>query len=321
MVADNDFATREQLYNGGLTTPHRLHLSHNLVGLEAGGWSFHGLTYEGQILGWGTLNPERWRSGTLSNPGYQLSTPTILPASEAIGKVIQLEAGRKHVVLRNERGEVWEYRSFGRAYRVVDATQWGTAINGKAVVAVEAGWEHSAILTQDGSVYVWWEFGSGLMDREAAAAGEENLPEATHDSPLLGVTFSLETETVKLPDIPPLSPDLSSPRDKIKVIASGDHFVYALTHQARIYRLDISPVGRDSPNMPDPEDSPTRSIGSRERLSMAFVSGERCWEYLPQFCQPDELGKLSSKFELPPTHISAHFHSFVACGFNFCTPS
>lgn len=73
-------------------------------------------------MAWGQLNGEEFASprAPLSNPGVIIHEPMVLPVSKQIGEVVQLQAGRKHVILKNRKGEVWEYFSFGRAYRVVD---------------------------------------------------------------------------------------------------------------------------------------------------------------------------------------------------------
>lgn len=288
------------------------------------------------------MDGEQWVSpagSALSHPGAVVHVPFVLPASEsgAMGEVVQLECGRKHVVARNKGGEVWEYYAFGRAYRVVDAARaWGVgAGKGKEVRAVAAGWAHSAVLTEGGSAFFWWEFGSGKMERLAKEAGEGQLEDTQKE----GVSFVVEAETTRLPDLPI---SRNGPKDdKIVTIACMDHQVLALTRDSSLYRLDISPV--PLPNRPlaphgsdDPEDSPVRSSASRARLEAAFVSGQRRWEPMRQFCDIDEIRKLeafaqegdesSAKIKPPPlstriNHISAHFHSFVVCAFSLpCWP-
>lgn len=78
----------------------------------------------------------------LADSGRVLHQPTLSPLNEQLGEIVQVEAGRKHVLLRNLAGEVWELRSFGRAVKVMDeAARWGVgAGRGKEVVAVEAAW-------------------------------------------------------------------------------------------------------------------------------------------------------------------------------------
>lgn len=197
------------------------------------------------------------------------------------------------------------------------------------VVAVEAGWQHSGVLTASGAVYVWWEPGSAPLARLATEAGEGDLTNPSTQ----GVTFSLKTETTRLPDLPmprrAASPRArpTEPADKIISVASGVDFVIALTSSSKLYYLNISPV--DIPNQPltrhageDAEDSPDRGRASRARLDAAFLSGERSWELMSRFCEMEHVrtlpvwnteGKVKPAFETRVTAISAHFHSFVAC--------
>lgn len=119
-ISPDDSNTRRHLLQGGLPLPTRLPLSATVVGLEAGGYSFHALTSTGKIIAWGTMDGENWaRGGALSHVGVCAHEPFELPATRdgRMGEVTQLEAGRKHVVARNTRGEVWEYRCFGRVYQ------------------------------------------------------------------------------------------------------------------------------------------------------------------------------------------------------------
>lgn len=121
-ISADDHSSKRHLIQGGLPLPTRLPLSATVVGLEAGGYSFHALTSSGAIISWGTMDGDNWaRGGALSHVRACAYTPFELPASKtgALGEVVQVQAGRKHVVVRNTKGEVWEYRSFGRAYQFV----------------------------------------------------------------------------------------------------------------------------------------------------------------------------------------------------------
>ena len=212
--------------------------------------------------------------------------------------------------------------------RVVDSNQsWGPKSD--PVVAVEAGWQHSGVLTASGAVWIWWEFGSAPLARLAKDAGEGDLTDVSTQ----GVTFNLQTDCTRLPDLPTPRRSANSrakpaePADKITSIASGVNFMIALTNSSKLYYLDISPV--DIPNQPlthhageDAEDSPDRGRASRARLEAAFVSGERSWQLMSRFCDMEQVrtlpvwqteGKSKPALETRITAISAHFHSFVAC--------
>lgn len=114
------------------------------MSLAAAGWSFHALTSTGKLISWGTLDGETFAMGSapLSEPGRVLEQPTLSPLCDQLGEIVQVEAGRKHVLMRNSIGEVCEMRSFGRIAKVEDVDRrWGEgAGRGKDVIAVEAAW-------------------------------------------------------------------------------------------------------------------------------------------------------------------------------------
>ncbi|GAA5897494.1 hypothetical protein JCM5296_001142 [Sporobolomyces johnsonii] len=310
---------RSRIIQGGLPLPTRLELPASPVSLVAGGWSFHALTAEGQVVSWGTLNGESWArdDAPLRDDGRTVR-PMILPQSDAIGPVVQLDAGRRHVVMLGGDGRVWEMRAFGRVVEVVDeGSRWGTSSRsqgdaGRKIASVHAGWDYSAALTVSGDVYVWWESGPALLDRAAEAAGELSLSSPSTE----GVAFSLEVDTLRLPPLP--SPE------KIELIACGDNFILSLTDQSKLYFLDLSAVPDPSqPHAPqgargDSEDSPARSRESRGRLDAQLMAGRRGWRLMRRFCDVEEVAKLEGFKErgiasgTQITHISAHFRSFAA---------
>ncbi|GAA5928330.1 hypothetical protein JCM10213_005709 [Rhodosporidiobolus nylandii] len=314
---------RSRLIQGGIPLPTRLELPAPPVSLVAGGWSFHALTADGEVVSWGTLDGESFASdlAPLHYPGRTVR-PMLLPQRDNLGEVVQLEAGRRHILLLGKDGRVWEMHSFGRAVEVRDeAGRWVAAARldgeaGSAVKAVQAGWDYSAVLTQGGDVYVWWQPGPARLDDGAAQAGERDLASPSAQ----GVSFLLEMDTLRLPALPP-SP--AHPDDKIEVIACGDNFLVALTSASQLYYLDLSPV--PLPNQPfahqgardDQEDSPVRSRASRERLAAEFVAGRRGWKRMSRFCDMSEVEQLDSFKEkglaagTRITHVSAQFRSFA----------
>ncbi|GAA5848397.1 hypothetical protein JCM9279_006554 [Rhodotorula babjevae] len=309
---------RSLVIGDALPVPTRIELPAPPVALVAGGWSFHALGSNGEVVSWGQLNGGLFAGddAPLANEG-RTARPMVLPQSEALGSVAQLEAGRAHVVMRGEDGRVWEMRAFGRVVEVRDeAGRWGTSAGGgqAAVVLVQAGWDYSAVLTAGGDIYVWWGLAPAASDEGAAAAGEADLD----DPSTQGVAFPLDLDTLRLPPLP----SSSSTADPVSLISCGDDFILALTRAGALYRLDLSPVapGPNQQRVPpgavnDPHDSPIRSRESRSRLEAAFVSGARSWTYLHRFCDMGEVGRLeglSASSGTRITHISAHFESFAA---------
>ncbi|GAA6007745.1 hypothetical protein JCM10207_004859 [Rhodosporidiobolus poonsookiae] len=312
---------RSRLLAGGLPLPTRLELPAPPVALVAGGWSFHALTADGEVVSWGQLEAEN-AHGTEQAPLHyagRILRPSVLPQMGQIGEVVQLEAGRKHILLLGKDGKVWELHSYGRAVEVRDeGERWGAAARFgeggnvlNAVKAVQAGWDYSTVLTQGGDVYTWWQPGRGVLKTKAAEAGENDLDPSTH-----GVGFSLSLDTLRLPSLP-ASDDF--PDDKIDRVACGDNFIIALTVHSQLYHLNLAdsrPFGGQGGQGDD--DSPTRSRESRARLEAEFLDGRRAWKHMKRFCDMGEVGQLDGFKEkgLAPgtriTHISAQFRSFAA---------
>ncbi|KAM0787403.1 hypothetical protein ACM66B_003487 [Microbotryomycetes sp. NB124-2] len=319
-IAGSENRLRDRIIHGGLVIPTRIKLGSSIVALAAAGWSFHALTSEGYIISWGTMDGGQFVMGNapLSNPGRVIQQPLAHPNRKEMGDVVDLKAGRGHVLAKSSDGSVYEFRCLGRTAKVRDADgRWGhhSGSDGSNVVAVEAGWEHSLVLTRAGDVFIWWQSGPGTIAEAAEAAGEQTLTDATCQ----GVLFPLEVESVKLPDLPnPLDDE-----ERIRMVATGDTFVIALTTSSRLFFLDVTNVSDRAGQLgnaggDDPDDSPDRSRASRERLAMAFLSGQRRWRLMSKFCEADEFRSLEAfKIRAPPsstriTHISAHFKSFFA---------
>ncbi|KPV75230.1 uncharacterized protein RHOBADRAFT_53234 [Rhodotorula graminis WP1] len=312
---------RSLVIGDALPVPTLIELPAPPVALVAGGWSFHALGSNGEVVSWGQLNGGLFAGddAPLSNEGRTVR-PMVLPQSEAVGPVAQLEAGRAHVVMRGEDGRAWEVRALGRVVEVRDeGGRWGASAGGGqgAIVLVQAGWDYSAVLTAGGDIYVWWGLAPAASDEGAAAAGEDDLDDPSSQ----GVAFPLDLDTLRLPPLPSSSSSTLA-ADPISLISCGDDLILALTRTGTLYRLDLSPVA-PNPNQPrippgafnDPHDSPIRSRESRSRLEAAFVSGARRWTCLRRFCDISEVGRLeglSVSGETRITHVSAHFESFAA---------
>ncbi|GAA6050234.1 hypothetical protein JCM3770_002749 [Rhodotorula araucariae] len=311
-------AVRNLVIGDALPVPTRIELPAPPTSLVAGGWSFHALTAEGDVVSWGQLNGGLFTrdEAPLSSQGRTLR-PTVLPQMGTVGPVAQLEAGRAHTVMLGEDGRVWEMRAFGRVVEVRDeARRWG-AETGSGAAAVQAGWDYSAILTTSGDVFVWWGIPPGACDEGAVAAGEGNLDDPSSE----GVAFPLDLDTLKLPPLPSSAPA----DDAISLISCGDDFLVALTKSGQLYYLDLSPVPVGPGHRPvppganiDPNDSPFRSRESRNRLETAFLTGARAWIHLRRFCDMGEVARLDG-FKAGGvasgtriTHVSAHFNSFAA---------
>ncbi|KAM0747268.1 RCC1/BLIP-II [Meredithblackwellia eburnea MCA 4105] len=349
-ISPDDHSTKRGLMSGGLPVPTPLPSlsSYTIVGLESSGFSFHALTSTGSIISWGTMDGENFaRGGALSHVGFCAYSPFEIPATKSgsMGEVVQLEAGRKHVLVRNNAGEVWEYRSFGRAYKVSDANSlFSPKVD--PVTSISAGWTSSAILTRSNQIFIWWEPAPAPLARLAAEAGEGDLQDPSKE----GVCFEAEMNMVQLPEIPGIGsaaaatkkssrarPSFQPDRDDdanaqdehIASIATGASFLIALTNFGRLFHLDISPVplahqplAHQGSTLPD--DSPERSRDSVARLVAAYANGERRWREMRGFGEMKLVGRAEGwdkvienggrkpERQTRITSISAHFRNFVA---------
>lgn len=109
-------------------------------------------------MSWGTMDAGSGfpRPGAPLHQAWRtIHQPMLHPCNAEMGPIVQMEAGRKHLLLRTDAGDVWEFRSIGRAMRVSDVDQrWGTTQNGpvadpgQKVVQVEAAWVSALAMSQ-----------------------------------------------------------------------------------------------------------------------------------------------------------------------------
>ncbi|KAH9823499.1 regulator of chromosome condensation 1/beta-lactamase-inhibitor protein II [Melampsora americana] len=289
-------------------TPVRLEAveSKALIDLQAGGWSFHGLTVDGHIWCWGTMD------GTFSGRGIPWNT-AVHGAGESRPKPKLLEiigmptfrsisCGRQHVLALTDEGQLYEWYSWMRLTRLI-STPW------KRLSQISAGWNFSAVLTHSGEVYVWRK---ALMEE---VKDNLNLQEIRKDMADEVIEFDLRT-TDRYIRCPTLS-------EQIVKIATGEDFIICLTDKGKVYKLDLS-----LPNLaaPPPHLRQHSTISDEERFRStmrgSFLDQSRTWIYLPKFCEPGPLNS-SLSTALPNhcpnpnstpriTHISAQFRSFVS---------
>ncbi|GAA5885649.1 hypothetical protein JCM3774_002553 [Rhodotorula dairenensis] len=295
---------RRRLIRGGLPVPTRIKLPDPPTTLVAGGWSFHALTMNGQVVSWGEMQP----SGPGLSPSRELYkgqttlAPRVLPQMEQIGSIRQLSAGREHVVLLGEDGKVWEYRAVGRVAHVRDEIdRWGSAGH-PDVASVHAGWAYSAILTATNDVYIWWKPDQSAVDHAARSAGEDA---AGFDPTTHGVTFPLQVNSLRLPDLP----NEAETPDRIRKIACGDEFVVALSDAGKVFYLDISltPATRN-------QNGEAAAVAELER---DLLTARRQWTYLDRFSSTEALREFGAERPATPsevriTHVSAQFKTFAA---------
>lgn len=310
-----------------ISTPSRLRSfpkGTSIVHCSSGGWSFHALDSKGRVWFWGTLDGSGWAAPgqPLSNPFKTQTTPTLLEAEFDRHKIVQLESGRSHAAALDSVGHVFEWRCWGRVARVRDAERrWATAKR------INAGWDFTLLLVDGDSaaltyhrpqIYIFWQARQSEISR--AALSQPVISSEGYEHPT--VTFDFDVNSLKLPD-PPFDQD-----EKVLQMAAGDKHAFILSSRGRVYMIDISPVPvpvrqavrPQPPQLPQlpqvHEEAEGMRPSERERLSAAFMSGERSWKYLENFCdasrlqQRPELNGLDLS-NLHMNHISAHFQNFT----------
>jgi SCF-associated factor 1 len=280
-----------------------------IVDIAAGGWSSHALDTNGQVHACGQMDGGRWAPDDTpwSDPFKPLSglqrAPVDFPA-----KIKRLDAGRAHVLALDSNQRVYEWRSFGRVAQIRDAGgRWARAD------AISAGWDVSAVLIKkrNATAEVFIHFSPPDVEIVRAASSTASFGSEGYEPQT--VHFEFPVQSILLP---PLTEQLQD--ESIDQIAAGDNFVVALTNHSRVFKIDISPIrqprGIDTEG---PLEGESRSAADRERLSAAFLSGERAWIYLPYFSEIAQIKKHPALVDRQVnatriTHITAHFQSFTA---------
>ncbi|KAL7424224.1 hypothetical protein Q5752_001810 [Cryptotrichosporon argae] len=295
--------------------PHRGHAG--IVDLQAGGWGFTARDVDGGVWVWGQLDGQvlRFRAPSWEDRHCQCPDPTKIPLpcrAEAIS------AGRRHLLVLDADNLIWELTAWGLAFHHTSSaltapTQSGAAGTTPHVTQLSAGWEHSAVLTADSAVHVWFPFSA-----EYVAA---RTPEADLHGPLGAVTSEDGGEDdvsralrwgtvgggiVHHLDAVPRRPgpvegeealeqqwaDLPRWRDdedeKVVKIASGLGWVVALKARGEVWAAKVRPD----------------SIGA--------------WTYLPHFSSPTTT-HISAQYETLATYspTSAHSLRFTRVPANF----
>lgn len=301
---------------GALDVPTRLHLPKgtSIFQCSAGGWSFHALDSKGRVWCWGTLDGSGWAAAgqPYTNPFKQQSTPMLLQADFA-RRIAHVDSGRAHAVALDEAGHVYEWRSWGRVARIQSSERvWSSALQ------VSAGWSFTCVLAAPEAgrahkkrLFVHFEPRATAISR-AATAQQPVVASEGYEQPT--VTFDLDVDSLQLPPLPFQTDD-----EDVSKIATGDLFVLVLSTAGRVYKLDIHPIV--NPGLMDRRFRDEESEGMpprlRERLSAAFLSGERRWQYLERFCDGRKLAEnpalssIEGIEQLKMTHISAHFQRFA----------
>lgn len=308
-------------------TPLRLRKAESIqiVDLQAGGWSFHGLDVNGNVWCWGTLDGS---SGAWNPHPHRVSPKQseVEPVMLRIRNLPQFKAiscGRSHAAGISDDGHIYEWHSWNRVAKLVSAPWEPSPGKRQRVLQICAGWDFSALLSSDGVVYFWRE-PTVLEVAQALDSQFDNLPQESSTGTVYD--FDCSDRVIRCPDLPESEPNQPQFKDSIVKIACGEEFIICLTMNRKIYKLDISQITAPERNGPP---RVLRQLQHHDdemlfRLSIAkaFRDKERKWEYLPYFCEAAKLQEglvnalpsvdLSDAAQLKITHISAQYRTFVA---------
>ncbi|KAK7686291.1 hypothetical protein QCA50_010515 [Cerrena zonata] len=313
----------ETLRNGVHAPTHLKIPGVRIVSLVAGGMSFHAIDSKGDVYVWGVLDGTSYALGkdTFSEPSKIALEPTRLALPEPIRS---LSCGRLHSAALDATGDVWNFVSWGRPFRLVSSLLDKSSPD-TTPLQVECGWGFTSVLTESRDVLVWWPRGpvirSQVQDKNTLL--DESDPDShgkletefrnhgKHSAKYINChVWDLETDPVRLPPVPVhdlpqlsdtgLSHEEKQKETKLVKITAMDNFVIGLTNKGHVLRY-------------------TKLYDEEQ-----YKNGR--WEYLPYFselakvkeCAPFLKDESSSEAHLDPpesmhiTHISAHFRTFIA---------
>ncbi|OCF36509.1 hypothetical protein I316_01758 [Kwoniella heveanensis BCC8398] len=160
------------------------HVANGVVDLQAGGWSFTARTSDGAVWVWGQLDGTRpgFRVQSWEDKHCPCPEPTRIPLpcrSEAIS------AGRRHLLVLDTDNLIWEMSAWGKAYHhtapeLTAPSGHGTTRHPPQIIQLSAGWDHSAALSAEGDIHVWYPFSEAY---EAGLTADDAL-----NGPLGGVS-------------------------------------------------------------------------------------------------------------------------------------
>jgi alpha-tubulin suppressor-like RCC1 family protein len=173
-----------------------------VVALAAGGNTDSGhslaLCSDGTVAAWGDNEYGDLGDNTTAQHLVPVAVNTASGVSALYGKtVVAIAAGWYHSLALCSDGTVaaWGYNQYGQlgdnttterhAPVAVNTNSGVSALNGKTVVAIAAGWEHSLALCSDGTVAAWGYNNRGQLGDNTTT--QRNAPVAVNTTPGLSV--------------------------------------------------------------------------------------------------------------------------------------
>ena len=165
--------------------------------------------------------------------------------------LFEFSCGRFHAMTLDVNFTVWNFRSWGRPFRLVSPSLDCSSPK-TTPIQIECGWEFCTVLTEAGDVYVWWPFEGTLKDRYREGMAELDKSESTkaivpHGGKVIPChAWEVNKDPVKLPMLPDL-PDLlgtglpeeeGKQETKLIKIAALEHSLIGLTNKGHVLGLD-----------------------------------------------------------------------------------
>ncbi|TIA90782.1 hypothetical protein E3P99_01409 [Wallemia hederae] len=246
--------------------PIRVDVGVDLVQIVAGGWSYHGLGRNGDVVFWGEYNGDMVPFGNVDyrNPGARASRPMRLNLPF---KVVDMSAGRAHVLFLSDTGDVYQSICCALPHRITHP-----CLENDDIYQINAAWTHSAIFMKSGTIMIFWSY--DCLHSEEYRLGHGSGPRqllSEHDG------TSINTHTFDYTPDAAILPRISD--ETITQMANAEDAILALTESGRLYRMGLSG---------------SRGLRGAERaqeLRRMFASGEKQWVELSNF-SPDNLQKL-----------------------------
>ena len=184
---------------------------------------------------------------------------TLFPYISHIRLKTLLSCGRLHTSALDDVGNIWNFVSWGRPFRLV-STLLDKSSPESMPVQVESGWAFTSVLTESGDVLVWWPRGSILYDKvrnknteldqsdiRPRGTLENEARKNKHNGKYIDCyAWDLFADPVRLPPVPVQNlPDLSNTNlppekrnegTKLVKIAAMDNFIIGLTNKGHVLR-------------------------------------------------------------------------------------
>ncbi|KAI9018536.1 regulator of chromosome condensation 1/beta-lactamase-inhibitor protein II [Phycomyces nitens] len=250
-----------QRMSRSVTTPRELTTlrGKGIVSISSGGWSFHGLSKQGEVWMWGTMDSEWEARSTLAFK--PVSTPTLVNLPPGT-HITSLACGRSHAVAMERNPMVaWNWDNLWRPKKVIFVEK---------LVQVAATWRGSIALTSNGVVCI--------MDLPTPTSTMNDPYE--QESLWQGVSFSLDSirqdasQTQK-----EVLLEAIEEGDRIVQVAGLENSMIALSLFGKVFKIVLNKLDQlqNSPaaytTLLAPFSATLNEVNDRQGTVQRFISG------------------------------------------------